>query len=365
LHPLVEGRSVADELSWFLHGDRPGWSRFAGEPFWTPCDRTLHLYCFEVEAGEGCLLDDECPAGQACDGKGSCVPVPPPPTQLPACAPGPTTLSEWNLSLAPDWLVLADVDGDADLDVVASEPDAAQLEVAHGDGLGGFLPAATIPLGAPVESLGLAAGDVDGDGDPDLAVARAGFPGDVVVLINEGGEFMPGAPLASDSGTPTVYIVDFDSDEAPDIVINHGGFVNVHFGDGAGGFAPVHDTMNLPFFDERPFIHDITSDGLPDVVGIRGSGQLSQWQNVGGALLDNIAVYNADWTMEAVLIADLLGQQSDDYVALHAELDGSAGVALVWTAPPTWCTRPGRELEAVPMAAIPGTRYPARVRCHT
>lgn len=71
--------------------------------------------------------------------------------------------------------------------------------------------------------------------------------------------------------------------------------------------APGHDTMNLPFFDERPFIHDITSDGLPDVVGIRGSGQLSQWQNVGGALLDNIAVYNADWTMEAVLIADLLG----------------------------------------------------------
>lgn len=26
---------------------------------------------------------------------------------------------------------------------------------------------------------------------------------------------------------------------------------------------------------------------------------------------------------------------------------------------------PGRELEAVPVAAIPGTRYPAQVRCHT
>lgn len=152
------------------------WSRINDDPAQRTCDRALHLYCFEVEPVDGCLLDDECPAGQACNGKGSCVPIPPPATQLPACAPESATLTEWNLALAPDWLTLADLDDDDVLDVVASEPGAAQLEVARGNGLGGFSPTATIPLGAPVESLGLAAGDLDGDGDPDLVHSSATSP---------------------------------------------------------------------------------------------------------------------------------------------------------------------------------------------
>lgn len=308
------------------------WSRVLGDAHWMPCDRALHLYCFEATVGEGCQLDEECAPGQACDGLGNCVPVPPPPKPLPACAPAPTKLGEHELALAPSELVLVDVDGDGDLDLVAAEPGGAQLEVERGDGLGDFVLASTLPLGPPVASLRLAAGDLDGDGDVDLVVARDGDVDDVLVLINAGGAFTPAPPLEVGGSPAAVSIVDFDGDGALDIVINHRGasvFVGVHFGDGAGNFSALQSVAPLPFFDDRPALVDLTGDGLPDVAGVRGTQQLSMWRNE-GASIASLAVYGTDWPMAAVLGADLLGGPSPDLVGLHAGVDG--GMAMVWTA---------------------------------
>ena len=98
----------------------------------------------------------------------------------------------------PSSLVLGDVDGDGDLDFVTANVVDNTLSVRLNDGLGGFTAPATNPNPAVgTYPLGLALGDVDGDGDLDLVVANRG-DNTVSTRLNNGlGSFTAPAGPAS------------------------------------------------------------------------------------------------------------------------------------------------------------------------
>jgi hypothetical protein len=171
--------------------------------------------------------------------------------------------------------VIADFDGDSNLDIASASTGSAGI--LFGDGLGGFRLAAG-PAGRG--AFGLARADLNGDGKLDLVVMSNGNP---VVMLGDGtGKF--GAPsivvLPSSSSFAGPVIADFNNDTKLDIAgldasnNGPGGLPRFHvvLGDGLGGFG---SPISTSFDDLGPTSvagGDLNGDGKTDLVTVNFSG---------------------------------------------------------------------------------------------
>jgi hypothetical protein len=128
-------------------------------------------------------------------------------------------------------LAALDVNGDAKQDVVVPSCCGSTLPTFAGDGLGGFSGAPGSPFAAGGNARTLAAGDVNGDGKPDVIagnldhLVNGKLAGDVSVLLGDGAGAIapaPGSPYGVGPHPFSVALGDFDGDGRPDIVTaNH------------------------------------------------------------------------------------------------------------------------------------------------
>jgi hypothetical protein len=184
-----------------------------------------------------------------------------------AAAPG----SPFAAGQQPNDIAIGDFNRDGKLDLAFANHEAKHLTVLLGDGRGGFSPAPKSPFAVEVRphTHGVAAGDLNGDGNPDLLTDSWGND-HVAVLLGDGkGGFRPG-PLLAVGKHPyqRVRIADVDGDGKGDILTTNleGDDVTVLLGDGKGGFKP---SAGSPFpCGDSPFfvaIGDINGDGKPDL----------------------------------------------------------------------------------------------------
>jgi hypothetical protein len=183
---------------------------------------------------------------------------------------------------------LVDVNGDGQLDVVGTGAGASgnELVVWLGNGAGGLVKSSSMPALATEFSGEFAVGDLDGDGDRDLALPKADNAG-VRVFLNQGNAtFAAGEDFAlPDYGHPE--LADIDGDGKLDLVMAgfSTGQLYVLRGQGDGGFAAFVE-LNSPYDYVRELeVVDLNDDGKLDLAafsseaGQSGSNVVSVWVN--------------------------------------------------------------------------------------
>jgi hypothetical protein len=187
----------------------------------------------------------------------------------------PAPRSPFELGFRPHLLETADVDADGRPDAVLSGHDDSRVAVLLSDGRGAFEHAPGSPFAAfdgavKPHNHGLAVGDVDGDGSPDIVTVDQDR-GRVVVLLGDGkGAFSraPGSPLPVAGRPAAVVLGDTDGDGVLDLVVPDfaDGTLATWLGDGRGGFVAAGPAPAA--VEDRPLfvaLGDVDRDGALDV----------------------------------------------------------------------------------------------------
>ena len=218
-------------------------------------------------------------------------------------------------------VVVADFDGDGKLDLAvgnAAERDDAPgntVSILFGNGNGTFQAAVRYKVGSG--PVGLAVGDFNGDGKPDL-VATAAASNTIWILLNTGkGTFRPAVSFAVGSYPESVVTGDFNGDGNLDLAVaNWGsGYVSVLFGKGNGSFEPevYYPLSGNP---SEVTIGDFNGDGKPDLAVSSGdflwvllnfgdgTFQPPVSYAAGGPVAAAIADFNGDGTPDAAVLSE-------------------------------------------------------------
>lgn len=201
-----------------------------------------------------------------------------------------------------NWLAspaLVDVDGDGVLDIVA--PRHSVLYVYSGDGsplwqTAWASSASSSPEHGTVRMWPSAAvGDLDGDGDIEIAVsAHPDDAGYNVAVYDHTGELLPGWPQAfGDTEVRSIAAADVDGDGIHEILINkqaHGPATNVFELDGTttSGWpqvgectAPEGDCIDYGGFNQNIGAGDLDGDGVLDVISTYDAIGFGVWRGDG------------------------------------------------------------------------------------
>ena len=172
------------------------------------------------------------------------------------------------LGSSPGVPIIGDVDGNGTPDLVVTGFNTAAVYVLSGRGDGTFAPAVTYPLVDGFAPSGVAIGDLNGDGHPDLAVANPQDEvGDVNLLFGVGdGTFAPATAIPAGGGPAGVAIADFDADGRPDLAVADEAdrALALLSGNGDGTFGPA-TTIAMPNGARNLIAADFNGDLLPDL----------------------------------------------------------------------------------------------------
>ncbi|MFB6278562.1 MAG: FG-GAP-like repeat-containing protein [Salinibacter sp.] len=238
-------------------------------------------------------------------------------------------------------LALVDVNGDQDLDLIASngtsdnEFGGAPNKVWLNDGTGTFTDSGQ-ELGN-FDTGGIAIADVDGDSDQDVVAGREGSSDSNYVWFNDGsGTFSGGDQFIGDGLTNDVALADVDGDGDPDLLAgnNQGlsGSRNVLWlNDGDGTFTESSQTFEFTSTYAVVFA-DLNGDGAPDIVdGVRGSASGNEaWMNDGNGDFTKAQSFGGVAYTVSLAVGDLDGDGDPDLVEGNSTF--SAGQPnRVWT----------------------------------
>ncbi len=278
-------------------------------------------------------------------------------------------------------IVLADLDGDGNLDAVLSSSSRSNVSVLPGTATGEFLAATVFPTGS--NPIAVTAADLDGDGAIDIITAdrQSSFGGTISVLRGNGdgtlsapvgynpaiapsaiiaidadgdgdldlfagpalirgagdGTFAAPISLPTGNGPSDVLVRDLDKDGQLDIATSNSSSrtITIHRGLGGAAFAPPSQVFsnNVQFLAAG----DLDNDGNLDVVVTKTTRQVSVFPGNGDGTLGAESVFDAGEFPRGIDAVDLDGDGNIDVVmtsdrvvlALDGNGDGTLGAPRV------------------------------------
>jgi hypothetical protein len=225
-------------------------------------------------------------------------------------------------------VAIGDLNGDgiADLAVAGGPNGAGTVSVLLGTGGGAFGLKTEFPCGGG--PLGVAIGDVNGDGRPDLATANNGFgSGNTAsVLLGSGdGSFGPNVEFQTGTHPQSIAIADLNADGKQDLAVGNfdAGWavstVSVLFGHGDGTFA-ARTNFAVGGSPVGLMVGDLNLDGNPDVVVANSAGtanSVSVLLGNGSSALGPRVDFGTGNVPVSVAMGDLNGDEMPDLCVVN------------------------------------------------
>jgi len=220
---------------------------------------------------------------------------------------------DYPVELNPAGLVLADVNGDGNLDIVVPNASSSSVSVLLGNGDGTFQPQVSYSVG--LAPNGVTAVDLNHDGKLDLIAANY-LDNSVSVLLGNGdGTFQPQQQYATGTNPHFVVAADFNGDGNPDIAVNNWGSnsVSIFPGNGDGTLGTRKDLVTGTSPGQL-VAADFNGDGMIDIaVANHDSNSISVLTNRGSLrfVRGDYPTYNGPYSLAT---ADLNGDGHPDLV---------------------------------------------------
>ncbi|MEU2154747.1 FG-GAP-like repeat-containing protein [Streptomyces sp. NPDC019396] len=225
---------------------------------------------------------------------------------------------DYGVGTSPASVAVGDLDGDGDQDLAVANSTDNNVSVLLNAGNGTFAPQVTYGVGASPASV--AVGDLDGDGDQDLAVANS-IDNNVSVLLNAGdGTFAPQVTYGVGANPNSVVVADFDGDGDQDLATADalGNTVTVLLNAGDGTFGPgtTYGVGLVPF---TVVAADLDGDGDQDLATADTLGNtVSVLLNNGDGTFATAVPYGVGTFPVSVAAADLNGDGRQDLITADA-----------------------------------------------
>lgn len=217
---------------------------------------------------------------------------------------------------------LGDLDGDNDLDMVVANTGTNDLSIYLNNGDGTYAAEFRVGVGGQPHNLSMA--DLDGDGDLDLIVPDR-FGESILLLFNNGNAVFGNQVSIANHAFPVrarVLPADLDGDGDIDLVtlVVNPNFISVLLNNGDGTFSSP--TLYPGESGESIAVHDIDQDGDIDILTSTRVGGVS----------DMIVTYNnGDGTFMASVVYPGFVNTFSSHALLARDIDGDGAIDLIAT----------------------------------
>jgi hypothetical protein len=238
------------------------------------------------------------------------------------------SMTNYDIGTTPTSLAVGDLNHDGKLDIVVASASSHFVSVFIGLGDGSFASAVNYDTGHHTLPYGVALGDLNGDGNPDIAVAdNESLTASVRTLLGNGdGTFRAGGRFATGGRPSAVVVGDFNSDGKLDVavanqtfLVNELGTAAILLGDGNGRLQPPI-SYEVGAEPNALMAIDVDGDGKVDLAVVNISS-LSILTGSGDGRFRAAVNYTTGAGPVAVAGGDINGDQHVDLLVADSQSD--------------------------------------------